>query len=197
MVIPIINKIKNLTMKARYLFAVIIFVIMDFYASAQKVYTKNGGVSFFSKAPLENISAENNQVMSVLNQQTGDLQFSVIIKSFKFKKALMEEHFNENYLESNKYPKASFKGVIADINKVDFLKDGVYPVTVSGELNMHGISNKVSASGTIAIKNGTANGSSKFNIKLADYNIAIPKLVKDNISETIEISVNCDYTQKM
>ncbi len=176
---------------------ILAFVAIGSLATAQKVYTKNGSISFFSKAPLENISADNNQVMSVLNQQTGELQFSVIIKSFKFKKALMEEHFNENYMESDKYPKASFKGNVTEVSKVNFTKDGTYNVTVSGDLTLHGVTNKVSAPGTISIKNGVASGSSKFNLKLADYKISIPKLVKDNISETVEITVNCDYSQKL
>lgn len=86
-------------------------------AAAQKVFTKNGSISFFSTAPMENITADNNQVMSVLNTQNGDLQFSVLIKGFHFKKSLMEEHFNENYMESDKFPKASFKGNITDVSK--------------------------------------------------------------------------------
>lgn len=184
-------------MNTKQILATIAFILINHAATAQKVYTKNGNISFFSKAPLENISADNNQVMSVLNQQTGDLQFSVIIKSFKFKKALMEEHFNENYLESNTYPKAGFKGNVSDVNKVNFTKDGSYSVMVTGELTIHGITNKVTAPGTFTVKNSIANASSKFIIKLADYKIAIPSLVKDNISETIEITVNCDYTQKL
>jgi len=184
-------KTIRLTVATMMLFALALTV------NAQKVYTKNGSISFFSKAPLENISADNNQVMSVLNQQTGELQFSVIIKSFKFKKALMEEHFNENYMESEKYPKASFKGTVADISKVNFAKDGNYNVTVAGDLTMHGVTNKVTAPGTITVKNGIPSAAGKFIVKLADYKVTIPKLVKDNISETVEISVNCDYTQKL
>jgi hypothetical protein len=165
--------------------------------SAQKVYTKNGNISFFSKTAMENISADNNQVTSVLNQQTGDLQFSVLIKAFHFKKALMEEHFNENYMESDKYPKAVFKGLIADISKVNFSKDGSYPVIVNGELTMHGATNKVTVPGSITIRSGGISSSANFNVKLADYRVSVPKLVKDNISETINIMVTCDYNQKL
>lgn len=166
--------------------------------NAQKVFTKNGKISFFSKTDMEDISADNNQVMSVLNTQTGDLQFSVLIKSFKFEKALMEEHFNENYMESNKFPKASFKGALDDKSKVDFTKDGNYKVNISGDLSIHGVTKKVNAvPGTIIIKDGKATGTSKFNVKLADYEIAVPSVVKKNISETIEITVSCLYDQKM
>lgn len=165
--------------------------------SAQKVYTKNGNISFFSKSPLENISADNNQVMSILNQQNGEMQFSVLIKSFRFKKSLMEEHFNENYMESDKYPKAVFKGNISDLSKIDFSKDGNYAVNVSGDLTMHGVTKKVSAPGTLQVKGGKVTADSKFPIRLSDYNISIPKLVKDNIAEVIDVTVSCGYDQKM
>jgi polyisoprenoid-binding protein YceI len=146
---------------------------------------------------MENIDAKNNQVMSVINTQTGDLQFSVLIKAFQFQKALMEEHFNENYMESNKFPKATFKGVVADVSKIDFAKDGSYNVTVSGEMTIHGITNTVTAPGVINIRNGIPYASSKFRIKLKDYGISVPKIVKDNIAETIDITVNSAYDQKM
>src|SRR6476661_8884814 len=91
-------------------------LIISSSLSAQKIYTKNASITFFSKSPLENIDAKNNQVMSVLNTETGEMQFSVIIKAFHFQKALMEEHFNENYLESGKFPKATFKGNVTDVS---------------------------------------------------------------------------------
>lgn len=184
-------------MKSRFFLVITTLLLINFSTRAQKVYTKNGSISFFSKSPLENISADNNQVMSVLNQQTGEMQFSVLIKSFHFKKALMEEHFNENYMESDKYPKATFKGNIVDLSKINMGKDGIYSVQVSGELTMHGVTNKITAPGTITIKSGIAQASGRFTAKLADYKITIPKLVKDNISETIDITVTCSYDQKM
>lgn len=182
-------------MKTLLSFAV--FVLLSSQLFAQKTYTKNGNISFFSKSPLENIDAKNNQVMSVLNTQTGDMQFSVIIKAFHFKKALMEEHFNENYMESTKYPKATFKGIVSDISKINFTKDGIYNVSVSGDLTIHGVTNKITAPGQINIRNGVTSASSKFKVKLADYNIRIPKVVKDNIAEKIDITVACTYNQKM
>ena len=164
---------------------------------AQKYFTKNGSISFFSKTTVENIEADNNQVMSVLNATTGELQFSLLIKGFHFKKALMEEHFNENYLESDQFPKATFKGIITDFTKVNFSKNGVYPVVVSGDLNMHGITNKINSKGNIIIKEGTITGSSVFIVPLADYKIVVPALVESKISKTIEIKINCLYNQKM
>ena len=109
----------------------------------------------------------------------------------------MQEHFNENYMESDKYPKASFKGNITDLSKIDFTKDGKYGVNVSGDLTMHGVTKKVSAPGTVSVKSGKVAAESKFNLRLADYNISIPALVKDNIAEVIEITVSCGYDQKM
>jgi hypothetical protein len=183
-------------MKKNFLSAIILLAASSI-ATAQKYYTKNGNISFFSKTNMENIKADNNQVLSVLNVQTGELQFSVIIKSFHFEKALMEEHFNENYLESDKYPKSSFKGTVADVSKVNFTTDGTYPVAVSGDLTMHGVTNKVSTKGKIVVKGGKITGTSVFTAALADYKIVIPKLVENNISKTIEITVNCLYDQKM
>jgi polyisoprenoid-binding protein YceI len=166
-------------------------------AIAQKYFTKNGNISFFSATSMENIKADNNQVMSVLDAQTGDLQFSVLIKSFHFKKALMEEHFNENYMESDKYQKATFKGMITEIGKVNFNKDGTFPVTVIGDLFMHGVTQKITTAGNITIAGGKITGTSVFKLTLSDYNISIPKVVQNNISKTIEITVNCLYDQKM
>ena len=172
-------------------------LLINFNVQAQKVFTKNGSVSFFSKSPLENISAKNNQVMSVLNIPTGDMQFSVIVKNFHFEKSLMEEHFNENYLESDKFPKSIFKGKITDLSNIDLTKDGTYNVVVKGDLTLHGITKNISAPGLVIVKNGLISTTSTFKVTLADYSISIPKLVKDNIAETIEISVNCTYDQKM
>lgn len=174
-----------------------VFFLFSNKGYTQKYYTKNGSVSFYSKTNMEDIKADNNQVVSVLNIPTSELQFSLLIKNFHFPKALMEEHFNEDYLESDKYPKANFKGTIEDISKIDFSKDGNYPVTVNGSLTVHGITNKVGSKGVISIKEGKITGTSVFIIALAEYNVTIPKLVKDNISKTVEIKVNCLYNQKM
>jgi polyisoprenoid-binding protein YceI len=181
----------------KYIIPAMLIILLNSNAVAQKYFTKNGSISFFSSTSMEDIRADNNQVVSVLNAQTGELQFSVIIKNFHFKKALMEEHFNENYMESSKYPKSGFKGAITDISKVNFSKDGNYPVSVSGDLTMHGVTQKISTTGTIVIKAGKITGTSVFKLVLADYKITVPKVVENNISKTIEVTVNCGYDQKM
>lgn len=183
-------------MKKLLLSAITTFVLIN-AASAQKYYTKNGNISFFSKTSMENIKADNNQVMSVLNTQTGEIQFSLLIKSFHFEKALMEEHFNENYLESDKFPKAGFKGTITDMSRVSFTTDGLYTVPVSGEMTLHGVTKKITTTGTLTVKAGKISAISKFFIKLSEYNISIPSLVKDNIAESVEVNVNSSFDQKM
>jgi polyisoprenoid-binding protein YceI len=175
----------------------ITILILTNSVQAQKYYTKNGNISFFSKTSMENIKADNNQVMSVLNSQTGELQFSLLIKSFHFEKALMEEHFNENYLESDKFPKAGFKGTITDMSRVSFSTDGLYTVPVSGEMTLHGVTKKINTTGTLTVKGGKISATSKFFIKISEYNISIPALVKDNIAESVEVTVNSDFDQKM
>jgi polyisoprenoid-binding protein YceI len=181
----------------RIIFSLLIIVVCCNNIAAQKFYTKNGSISLFSKTPVEDIKADNNQVMSVINTQTGELQFSLLTKGFHFKKALMEEHFNSDYMESDKFPKATFKGSITDISKVNFAKDGNYTVPVSGDLTIHGVTKKATANSTITIKDGKITGASKFTITVADYGIIIPKIYRDNIAKTIEITVACNYNQKL
>lgn len=164
---------------------------------AQNVYTKNGTVSFFSKATLENITAKTNEVTSVFNQQTGEIQFSILIKSFRFKKSLMEQHFNENYMESGKFPKAIFKGQIIDFNKLNLATDGTYKVKVIGDLTMHGVTKKITSDGEIAVRNGLPHAQSTFNVTLSDYRISVPAIVRNNIAKTVAITVSCLYNQKL
>jgi hypothetical protein len=166
-------------------------------ANAQNILmTKTGKISFYSRSKVEKVEADNNEVSSILNTQTGDLVFAVLLKSFHFERALMEEHFNENYVESDKFPKATFKGKISNFAAVNLTKDGAYPVTVDGELTMHGVSKKISSTGSVTVKAGKVAAFSKFSIKLKDYNITIPTLVGDKISEDIDITVDCKYEPK-
>ena len=169
------------------------FLLLNLSAGAQNFITKNGKISFFSKTDVENIDAVNNQAVSVINSQTGSVAFSVLVNGFLFKKALMQEHFNENYLESAKYPKATFKGTIADISKVDFKKEGSYNVTVTGDLTIHNVTNKITVPAVILVKEKTISANTTFKVKLDDYKITVPKVVENNISKTIELKVVCTY----
>ncbi len=179
------------------LITLILFSTVSILGFSQSVFmTRNGQVSFFSKTPMENIEGTNNEVTSMIDTSKGDIVFAVLVKSFRFEKALMEEHFNENYLESTKFPKATFQGKFTNTQSINFTKDGTYTATVEGDLTMHGIKQRQTATGTITVTNGKISAVSTFTIKLADYKIERPSLVADKISETIEIRVNCQYEPK-
>jgi polyisoprenoid-binding protein YceI len=156
---------------------------------AQKYVTKNGYIRFYSQSAIENIEAMNRQVNAALNTNTGDFVFKVLMRSFTFQKAMMQEHFNENYVESDKYPDGTFIGKISNIREINFSKDGIYPATVEGNLTLHGVTKPVKETGTLEVKNAMVTGKSKFNILLSDYRISIPNTLVNNISKTIEITV--------
>lgn len=156
-----------------------------------KFFTKSGSIHFMSKGAIETIQADHHSVTCVVDSKTGAIQFAVLMKGFEFKKALMQEHFNENYVESDKYPKAEFRGQITNNSDVNYAKDGVYTVHVKGKLTLHGETKDVDADGKIIVKEGKLLTSSDFSIQMSDYNINIPKLVKENMSNTVIISVNC------
>jgi polyisoprenoid-binding protein YceI len=155
-------------------------------ATAQKYFTKTGHIAFYSDAKLEKIEAHNKSVNCVVDAATNKMEFGVLIKGFQFEKALMQEHFNENYLESSKFPKATFKG---DISGFDNNKSSPQTVTVTGDLTMHGVTKKVTTTGTMTVKNGKVELSSTFTVALEDYKITIPAVVKDQVAKTVKIVV--------
>lgn len=161
--------------------------------NAQKYMTKTGYIGFFSHTSLEDIKGDNNQVASVLDTSTGDIVFQVLIKSFHFERALLEEHFNENYLESDKFPKSTFTGKITNLPAISFTKNGSYDVIVEGDLNIHGVSQKVTAKGSIEVVTGGINANSKFTLNPEDYKIEIPGLVRDKIARTLDVNVIMKY----
>ena len=158
-----------------------------------KYFTKNGKVSFFSDTELEDIKGDNNKVSSILDSKTGKIAIEVLVKSFVFKKALMEEHFNENYMESTKYPKSKFDGKIDNLSEVNFEKNGTYKTQVSGNLTIKDKTRAVKTMGTFTVKDGKVNAKAKFNVAPTDYNIVIPSVVKDKIAKEIEVSADLDY----
>lgn len=158
--------------------------------NAQKYMTKTGTIKFNSETPMEKIDAVNRQVNSALDFSTGNFVFKVLIKGFEFQKALMQEHFNENYMESEKFPNSTFNGKITNIKDVNQAKDGVYKVVAEGDLTMHGVTNKVKVNGTLEVKSGKIIGLAQFNVAPKDYNIIIPQAVIKNISESIQVDVN-------
>ena len=178
----------------RIIFFVIVFLAIGMNSvSAQKYFTRDGKISFFSDAALEKIEAHNSKATSVLDASSGKLEFAVLIKAFQFEKALMQEHFNENYMESSKYPKAKFKGQIDNMDALKLDKDGSYTVQVSGDMTIHGVSNKLSTPATITVKGGHIQAVTSFDVIVADYNIEIPSVVRDNIAKIVKVDVDVQY----
>ena len=138
-------------------------------------------------------SAINEKATSVLDPSGGQVEFAVLMKAFMFEKALMEEHFNENYVESGKFPKASFKGTIKNRSEINFTKDGTYEAKISGKLTIHGVTKDVDATGTIVVKGTAVSAKSEFKILMSNYNIDIPSLVQDKVAKEAVITVDVNY----
>lgn len=171
-------------------FFIALIALLSFQVQAQRYLTKNGMISLYSKTPFETIEAQNDQVNCALDTKTSEMVFKVLMKAFEFKRALMQEHFNENYVESDKYPDATFKGKVTNIKNIDFKKDGVYPAEVEGDLTIHGQTKHINASGSFEVKDGKINGKSRFAIKVEDYGIKVPSAVTNKIADSIQIDVN-------
>ena len=163
-------------------------------AHSQKMYsTKSGQIKFNASSPLETIKAVNNQADSRWLESNGQIVFSVLIKGFKFENQLMEDHFNENYMESGKFPKAEFKGFINDIQHIDLTNPGGNEITADGTLTIHGVSQKVKASGSLTVlSSGKIMLKSEIKIKLKDYQIS-GNLIGSKIAPDATISVYCIY----
>jgi polyisoprenoid-binding protein YceI len=159
-------------------------------AHGQKYTLETSRVEFFSAATIEDIKSENTKASSLLNVASGEIVFSIPIKEFEFEKSLMKEHFNEKYLESDKYPKAIFQGKFVNLNK-DI--KGEQSVTVSGKLTIHGVTQEVKIAGTMELKGGQLVAKAKFPIRLEDYKVQIPQLLWQNIAEEVEVTVEFIY----
>lgn len=163
---------------------------------SQQYFTRTGEISFYSSTPVEDIEAHNKTVTAIFDSKTGKIQFSVAMKSFKFEKALMEEHFNENYVESDQFPKATFSGLIQNIAEVNCKKDGIYDIRVSGDLTIHGVTQKVDATGSLTVKGENIIGKSVIVIKPEDYKIEIPGVVRDKIAKEVKVDINLNLQEK-
>ncbi|HVV56588.1 MAG TPA: YceI family protein, partial [Mucilaginibacter sp.] len=145
----------------------ILLVLLGIHRAGQDIYVcKNAGVNLYSSAPIEDIEGNSNAGVSVYNASTGEFDFSVPIRSFHFAKSLMEDHFNEDYMESDKYPKAMFKGKMQPMP--DLGKDGNYPVTVAGELDVHGVKQVRTITGMVKVKGGNVTMTSEFMVRCED-----------------------------
>jgi len=159
-------------------------------ATAQKYSAEESYVSFFSDASIEDIKAVNKNSSSLFDLKSGEIVFSIPIKDFQFAKSLMKEHFNEKYMDTEKFPKSTFQGKIIGF---DSLAMGEQQAVASGKLTIHGETHQVTIPGTIELKAGRIMMNSKFLIKLADYKISIPQLLWQNIAEQVEVTVKFTY----
>jgi polyisoprenoid-binding protein YceI len=160
---------------------------------SQTYMSRNAFIGFYSKTPLEDIVAENQQAYAVVDLAKKQLAFTVLLKGFEFRKELMQTHFNENYVESDKYPKASFSGSFSgDIDKKD-----TDNIQIHGTLTLHGITKPISTTATITLANDKLAGHATFTIKPEDFNISIPSLVREKIASqiTVDVKLNADRTK--
>lgn len=157
-----------------------------------KYIAKNAYISFNSTTPLENIFGESNEAVTILDGSNGKIVFQALMTTFHFKRALMEEHFNENYMESTKFPKGKFEGTIVGF-KPEMLSSPVATVQVTGQLTLHGVTKTITVPATIGTENGTLAATSKFKVVPEDYGIDIPSLVRDKIAKEMDVTVKVTY----
>ena len=172
------------------LFLMIGFITTSF---SQKYYTKTGIISFDAGTGLEDIKGVNKSSTAAFDIITGKIQFSTLIKGFEFSSQLMQDHFNENYMESDKFSKSTFSGEIVNIKNVNFGLNGTYPVTVKGVIEIHGIKKEITANGKFKIDHGSISCSSEFIVNMGDFGIVIPGVVSDKLSKTAKININCNF----
>lgn len=175
---------------------IIKFLLITLLASSksfgQLYSTQAGETSFFSETPLENITAVNKKVGAIINTSTNEIAVSMKMSAFEFPNKLMQEHFNENYMESEKYPMGTFKGKI--IEPIDYTKNGTYDVTTKGQFTIHGVSVPREMKGKLTIENQKISLISNFDVKLADHKIDIPKIVFAKIAEVISVKTKYAFS---
>jgi polyisoprenoid-binding protein YceI len=167
---------------------------IGFQSKAQLFMTTTGEVSFFSKTPMEDIDAVNKTVSSIINTATNEVAVQMRVTNFVFPNKLMQEHFNENYLESEKFPSATFKGKIKET--VDLTVAGTYLISASGTATIHGVTRPIELKGSIVSTGTNLALTCAFEVKLVDYKVDIPKIVFAKIAEVIKVSSKINYTKK-
>ena len=183
----------NMMQKELLLFLLLTGIIA---VGQSKYMTKTGSMSFEASQPtFEPIEASHTAVSALLNVETGELAVLALVRGFRFPLALMEEHFNENYIESHKYPKTSFKGFILNFDR-NTLSNQPLTVQLTGELSMHGVTNTINVEGRITKKDGLISLESSFAVKTSDYAIEIPSLVRKQIDENVQIEVSLPLQPK-
>lgn len=177
-------------MNPKIIYSTLLILLFTISINAQdRYFTKSGNISFFSYTLVEDIKADNDQVLSILNTENGQIVIKILMRSFHFKKALMQEHFNENYIESHKYPKAIFKGNIKNYEELKELSK----TEITGKLTIRGIEKEVVIKANIENINNEIILKGDFKVQIADFDIKIPAVVSKNISKTIEISFELNH----
>lgn len=185
---------KNKTVKSVIL-GITATVLFAFAPAVNKLTSTKTHIKFFSSTVAENIEAHNYKSVSTINPKTGEVVFSVPMQSFEFEKSLMQKHYNSSkFLDTKQFPKAKLIGKITNLSDVNFEKDGSYAAQVKGTLEMHGKTNQINEKATIKVVGSTYTVNSKFNITLADYEVAFEKgKPSTNVAKTIEITVVAEY----
>jgi YceI-like domain len=163
-------------------------------AISQRFVTRNGNARFYSKTELEDIAADNTQVMAIIDPGSKSIAVSMLMKGFLFKKALMQDHFNENYVESDKYPKAQFEGNYTD--QLDVSTNGLTKIFIRGKLTMHGATKNVEMPATVMIKDGVLSCKAEFQLVPEDFQIKIPNLVRDKIARKVDVFIAFDLRKQ-
>lgn len=177
----------------RLIFSGLLFLTTLDVLVAQRYLSEHGHISFYSEAPVENIRSDNDNVTSIFTSTSGAIAFSVPVKDFQFEKKLMQEHFNDKYMESNRFPRSTFVGSITGFSMNTI---GRQNVRAKGKLTIHGIVKDIDVPGAIEIKNDQIRMNAKFKVLVADYGITIPQLLWKNVSEEIEITVDLTFNPK-
>ena len=172
--------------------AILLLFVFAFQAKAQLYKSKEGTVSFFSETAIENIDATSKNIASVINTSTNEIVFNVAISSFQFKREKMQEDFNEDYMESDKYKDAIYQGKINE--KINWKKDGTYKITSKGILTIHGVTKERTDTGVVEIKAGKFIVKNNFLIRVADYGIKIPQLVLYKVAEVVSVKSTITYS---
>jgi polyisoprenoid-binding protein YceI len=170
-------------------------LLMVSQVNGQKLVDRAGTAHFFSEAPLENIEATNKEVIGAIDLANGSVAVTMYIKGFHFDKSLMEEHFNENYLESDKYPKATFSGTIVSFEQFDFTKNGSFDAVINGTLELHGVKKELKTKAKFGISENKIDVQTAFDLSVADFKIKIPRMLFQNIAEVVKVSSTFNFSK--
>lgn len=180
----------------REVLTIILGLITAGLAMAQgPMVDRSGTATFFSEAPLENIEATNKEVLGAIDLEKGTLAVSMLMKGFHFDKSLMEEHFNENYVESDKFPRATFKGVISNFAALDFSKSGSFEAEADGEIEIHGVKKPLKTMVKFDVSSKDMKVNTEFDLAVADFDIEIPTIVFKNIAEVVEVKAFFNFSR--